>query len=123
MLVDIFEELQNLVVEENEYLKHQDDVDAEYIQNITMKKKMIQDKVEKHKKYMLDNNEQLSEEEKETINQIIEKTLEIEKNNEQLYVSKMEDIRKSLGSLHKERQVKTTYIKSGMKVTSFDTKK
>ena len=72
MLVDIFEELQSLVIEENDYLSTQEEVDAEYIQNLTMKKKMTQDKIEKYKKYMLDNNEKLSEEDRETVKQIIE---------------------------------------------------
>lgn len=123
MLIDFFNELYSLVRVENEYLLDSDEVDSEYIQNLTMKKKMLRDKIEKKQKYMTENGETLSEESKEIVKNIIDDILLTEKANKELYHKKMEFIKKSLGSLHKERQVKTTYIKSGMKMSTFDTKK
>jgi Na+/phosphate symporter len=123
MLLNFFEELYDLVIEENEYLKENDEIDAEHIQNITMKKNAIQDKIERYQVYMKDTGEELSGADKETVKNIIENIIATENDNREFYKIKMEFIKKSLGSLHKERQVKTTYIKSGMKMSNFDTKK
>jgi phosphopantothenate synthetase len=88
-----------------------------------MKKNAIQDKIERYQVYMKDTGEELSGADKETVKNIIENIIATENDNREFYKTKMEFIKKSLGSLHKERQVKTTYIKSGMKMSNFDTKK
>ncbi len=100
-------QMKEKLLEENRYIKSNEDIDYAYINKIVMDKKIIKDKIEKKTLEA----EEIEESVKKRIRQIIAECIVIEEENSSIYRMKIGKVKEEIQNLNKEKKLKDAYIK------------
>ena len=106
ILEELFLSLKNKLEEEQQYLKNNREIDINITKQLTVDKRIIQDKIEK----LNANPDELDNISKLRLQNLIGMVLKIEEENIEIYNNKLEGIKKEIVNLDKERKLKKSYF-------------